>query len=188
MGMQDHLRVENHAMEPVSFELALRFGTDFADIFAVKDYDFSLGDPRGGRAAAARGHARVRRRGQPVPVRRPRERGAHAGDPLRARRGRRRDDPLADRARATRPLGGASRRPRRPRRRPGGAARGRAPLRRGARARARVARGLEAAGAAAAHELGRPAPLVLAARSPTSPRCGSATGSARCRRRGCRGS
>jgi glycogen debranching enzyme len=44
-GMQDRLRVENHAMERVSFELALRFGTDFADIFAVKDYDFALGDP-----------------------------------------------------------------------------------------------------------------------------------------------
>jgi glycogen debranching enzyme len=46
-GMQDHLRVENHGMEPVSFELGLRFGSDFADIFAVKDYDFSLGDPQG---------------------------------------------------------------------------------------------------------------------------------------------
>ena len=44
-GMQDRLRVENHAMAPVAFELALRFGSDFADIFAVKDYDFSLGDP-----------------------------------------------------------------------------------------------------------------------------------------------
>jgi glycogen debranching enzyme len=45
VGMQDSLRVENHSMEPVSFELGLRFGTDFADIFAVKDYDFALGDP-----------------------------------------------------------------------------------------------------------------------------------------------
>ena len=44
-GMQDSLRVENHGMEPLSFELALRFGADFADIFAVKDYDFALGDP-----------------------------------------------------------------------------------------------------------------------------------------------
>jgi glycogen debranching enzyme len=32
-------------MEPVSFEVALRFGSDFADIFSVKDYDFALGDP-----------------------------------------------------------------------------------------------------------------------------------------------
>jgi glycogen debranching enzyme len=44
-GMQDRVRVENHAMEPVAFDLALRFGTDFADIFAVKDYDFTLGRP-----------------------------------------------------------------------------------------------------------------------------------------------
>ena len=44
-GMQDSLRVENHAMAPVAFELALRFGSDFADIFAVKDYDFAFGDP-----------------------------------------------------------------------------------------------------------------------------------------------
>src|SRR5215210_7659256 len=44
-GMQDTLRVDNHAMEAISFELALRVGTDFADIFSVKDYDFALGDP-----------------------------------------------------------------------------------------------------------------------------------------------
>jgi glycogen debranching enzyme len=44
-GMQDYVRVESHAMEPLTFELALRFGTDFADIFTVKDYDFTLGDP-----------------------------------------------------------------------------------------------------------------------------------------------
>ncbi len=44
-GMQDRIRIDNHAMEPTTFELALRFGSDFADIFAVKDYDFALGDP-----------------------------------------------------------------------------------------------------------------------------------------------
>ena len=33
-------------MEPVAFELALEIGSDFADIFAVKDHDFALGDPR----------------------------------------------------------------------------------------------------------------------------------------------
>jgi glycogen debranching enzyme len=44
-GMQDRLHLVNHAMEPVSFEVALRFGSDFADIFSVKDYDFALGDP-----------------------------------------------------------------------------------------------------------------------------------------------
>jgi len=32
-------------MEPIEFDLELEVGTDFADIFAVKDYDFALGDP-----------------------------------------------------------------------------------------------------------------------------------------------
>jgi len=44
-GMQDRLAVQNQSMERVSFELALEFGTDFADIFTVKDRDFALGDP-----------------------------------------------------------------------------------------------------------------------------------------------
>jgi glycogen debranching enzyme len=44
-GMQDRLIVGNESMEPVQFELALEFASDFADIFAVKQHDFSLGDP-----------------------------------------------------------------------------------------------------------------------------------------------
>ena len=44
-GMQDHLRVQNQSQEKISFELALEFASDFADIFAVKNYDFALGDP-----------------------------------------------------------------------------------------------------------------------------------------------
>ncbi len=44
-GMQDHLVVQNHAHRPIEFELALEAGNDFADIFAVKEYDFALGDP-----------------------------------------------------------------------------------------------------------------------------------------------
>ena len=44
-GMQDRVRVENQSMEEVGFELTLEIGSDFADIFAVKNYDFSLGDP-----------------------------------------------------------------------------------------------------------------------------------------------
>ena len=43
-GMQDHVIVENHALEPVEFELALELGTDFADILSVKERDFALGD------------------------------------------------------------------------------------------------------------------------------------------------
>ena len=44
-GMQEHIVVQNHSPRPVEFELALEVGTDFADIFAVKSYDFALGDP-----------------------------------------------------------------------------------------------------------------------------------------------
>jgi len=44
-GLQEHVVVRNHAHRRVAFDLALEVGTDFADIFAVKDYDFSLGDP-----------------------------------------------------------------------------------------------------------------------------------------------
>jgi glycogen debranching enzyme len=44
-GMQDHLLVQNHSGRVRDFELALELGTDFADIFAVKAYDFALGDP-----------------------------------------------------------------------------------------------------------------------------------------------
>jgi glycogen debranching enzyme len=44
-GMQEHIVVQNHAPRPVEFDLALDVGSDFADIFAVKAYDFTLGDP-----------------------------------------------------------------------------------------------------------------------------------------------
>jgi glycogen debranching enzyme len=44
-GMQDRLRVQNQSSEKVAFELAIEFASDFADIFAVKNYDFALGDP-----------------------------------------------------------------------------------------------------------------------------------------------
>ena len=44
-AMQDRLVVQNQGMRPVAFDLALEIASDFADIFAVKDYDFALGDP-----------------------------------------------------------------------------------------------------------------------------------------------
>ncbi|MDQ3858740.1 MAG: amylo-alpha-1,6-glucosidase [Actinomycetota bacterium] len=44
-GMQDHLVVRNHSRRVLEFELALAVASDFADIFAVKNYDFTLGDP-----------------------------------------------------------------------------------------------------------------------------------------------
>jgi glycogen debranching enzyme len=45
-GMQDHVLVQNHGHRRVEFDLALEVGNDFAEIFAVKDYDFALGDPQ----------------------------------------------------------------------------------------------------------------------------------------------
>jgi glycogen debranching enzyme len=44
-GMQDSIAVVNESMEPIEFELAIEVGSDFSDIFAVKDHDFALGDP-----------------------------------------------------------------------------------------------------------------------------------------------
>jgi glycogen debranching enzyme len=55
-GMQDSFAVQNQGMERVEFDLELDVGADFADIFAVKDFDFALGDPA---------------RAKPLPERRP---------------------------------------------------------------------------------------------------------------------
>ena len=44
-AMQERIVVENVTPEPVSFELAIQIASDFADIFAVKEHDFALGDP-----------------------------------------------------------------------------------------------------------------------------------------------
>ena len=43
-AMQELLVVSNHSPRRVAFDLALEIGNDFADIFAVKAYDFSFGD------------------------------------------------------------------------------------------------------------------------------------------------
>ena len=45
-AMQDRLVVQNQGMRSIDFELALEVACDFADIFAVKHYDFALGDPQ----------------------------------------------------------------------------------------------------------------------------------------------
>jgi glycogen debranching enzyme len=55
-GMQDSFVVQNQSMERVEFDVELDVGADFADIFAVKDFDFALGDPL---------------RAKPLPERRP---------------------------------------------------------------------------------------------------------------------
>jgi glycogen debranching enzyme len=44
-AMQDRLLVQNQGMRPVAFDLSLEIASDFADIFAVKNYDFALCDP-----------------------------------------------------------------------------------------------------------------------------------------------
>jgi glycogen debranching enzyme len=44
-GMQEHVVCVNHSEQRVEFELALDLGSDFADIFTVKAFDLSLGDP-----------------------------------------------------------------------------------------------------------------------------------------------
>jgi glycogen debranching enzyme len=44
-GMQDSFVVQNQSMERVELDLELYVACDFADIFAVKDFDFALGDP-----------------------------------------------------------------------------------------------------------------------------------------------
>jgi glycogen debranching enzyme len=44
-GMQDTVIVQNQSMDPVTCEIALELGTDFADILSVKEHDFALGDP-----------------------------------------------------------------------------------------------------------------------------------------------
>jgi glycogen debranching enzyme len=44
-AMQEHIVVSNHSRRTIAFEVALELGNDFADIFAVKEYDFALGDP-----------------------------------------------------------------------------------------------------------------------------------------------
>ena len=45
-AMQDRVLVQNQGMRTIAFELSLEVASDFADIFAVKDYDFALGDPQ----------------------------------------------------------------------------------------------------------------------------------------------
>ena len=84
------LVVSNHAPRRVAFDLALEIGNDFADIFAVKAYDFALGDPDHARRCPPRVSPCTRRTttssSSPQRQRLPRP---DAGRPLRARRGRR---------------------------------------------------------------------------------------------------
>src|SRR5215470_13236283 len=44
-AMQDRISIRNESMETQRFAVALEVACDFADIFTVKDHDFTLGDP-----------------------------------------------------------------------------------------------------------------------------------------------
>src|SRR5215216_1934809 len=44
-SMQERIAIRNESMGPLAFEVAVEVASDFADIFAVKEHDFTLGDP-----------------------------------------------------------------------------------------------------------------------------------------------
>ena len=44
-GMQELIMLQNLSGHPLAVDVELQTGCDFADIFAVKQYDFALGDP-----------------------------------------------------------------------------------------------------------------------------------------------
>ena len=44
-GMQERIALQNLSGRSLAVDLALEIGSDFADIFAVKQHDFALGDP-----------------------------------------------------------------------------------------------------------------------------------------------
>ena len=62
-----HRRLEPLRPGVIAFDLSLEIGTDFADIFAVKAYDFALGDPE--HAAPLPQPVEPVRRGRRQPVR-----------------------------------------------------------------------------------------------------------------------
>ncbi len=45
-GMQDHIQLTNETTETLELRLELAVAADFADIISVKQWDFSLGDPK----------------------------------------------------------------------------------------------------------------------------------------------
>ena len=81
-------RRERHRRQPVSFELAVEVASDFADIFAVKEHDFALGDPMRRQAAPRPGRAALRRRDDQLVLVDARRAARDAGRLLGARRRR----------------------------------------------------------------------------------------------------
>ena len=99
-GMQDHLRVQNQSQENISFELALEFGSDFADIFAVKNHDFALGDPLKAIPLPPLAEGRYEEDENQFVFDDDTGLAANAGDPFRARARRAGEGQVLDRARA----------------------------------------------------------------------------------------
>ena len=138
-GMQEHVVCVNHLDRRVEFELGLDLGSDFADIFTVKAFDSSLGDPESARVPEV------------VPAFFDEEENGFVFSALgdfdgstrsachAAARSDGRHGSLPGRARAARAVAAPRRRARRPGRRRHRAAHGRAPLRRRAHARPGVA-------------------------------------------------
>ena len=190
--MQDRIVVQNQAMEPLAFELALELATDFADILSVKEHDFALGDPERAKPLPPPVHGAYEEEHNQFVLAEPNGEGsaADAGDPHPARRDRGGQGRLPARARAAGELGAAARHRRLDRRRHARAAHCRAALRRGAHPGARVARRLAAARAADPRRLGADRPLVLPVRlRPRLPaHARRAAAPAGCPRPGCRGS
>ena len=85
-GMQELIVLQNLSGRPLTVDVELQTGCDFADIFAVKQYDFALGDPE--RAAPLPPLVPVEHPdpGRARPRRPQRERRDHAAPPLAGRR------------------------------------------------------------------------------------------------------
>ncbi len=194
--MQDRIVVQNQGTEPVMFQLALEIGSDFADIFTVKAYDFSFGDPLHAPPLPALAEPEFDAEARQFLLVDPEGPRHDAGDPLAATRAGLTAPGPPYRSSSSRASGGSSSSTSCPRR----TARSciptlaDAPVRRGAPARPRLADGLAAARAAAARRLGRPRARRLAVggrpRRAAHPRQGERAPERRpaARRPACRGS
>ena len=189
--MQDHLSLRNESAEPLSFELELEVDADFADIITVKEHDFSLGDPaaravrsrrprpsastRTATSSSSRRTATAAARTQVILS----ERGTADGCAVRSRSSSRRGSAGSSGSTSSPSLIGEAEAP-------------------GAVERRFGAEREHVRDSLAAWRLSVPQLRTSyddlrtrsPSRSPTSPRCGcaAATGSARCRPPGCRGS
>ena len=175
--MQDQIdRPEPVDGAGLRFELALELGDRLRGHPLGQGARLRARRPRHAQSRCRRRSRPLRGGAQPVRARGADGEGAASTQVILSQRGEIEDRQgrLPARARRRARAGSSARHPRLDRRRRGRAAHGRAALRRGADARARVARGLAAARAAGARGLGPARPRRSSSRSPTSPRCGCA--------------